>query len=98
MAGDATADDGVGVVILSYGHGQEYAQLLDGLVRDQGIELDRIVVVHNPLDADDEWSPSLPDPVTLVRLSHNRGYAGGMNAGAAELLRRGTRWMLLLTH
>ena len=98
MADESTAGGGLGVVILSYGHGQEYSQLLDGLVREQGVDSDRIVVVHNPLDAEDEWSPSLPKPVTLVRLSHNRGYAGGMNAGAAELLRRGARWMLLLTH
>jgi hypothetical protein len=98
MADDMTGGDSLGVIILSYGHGHEYAELLQGLVHDHGIDPACIVVVHNPLDADDAWSPELPEAVTLVRLSDNRGYAGGMNAGAAELLRRGTRWMLLLTH
>ena len=66
-------------------------------MREQDIDPARVDVVHNPIDAEDAWSPSLPEPVTLVRLSSDRSW-GGMNAGAAELQRRGARWMLLLTH
>jgi len=94
----AAENNSVGAVVLSYGHGGQYEQLLDDLLHDQHISPQQVVVVHNPIDATDAWSPSLPDGVTLLRLPENRGYAGGMNAGVAAQLGRGAKWLLLLTH
>jgi N-acetylglucosaminyl-diphospho-decaprenol L-rhamnosyltransferase len=84
------------VIILSYGHDREIDPLIDDLLGRQGLRAEQITVVHNPFDAVDRWTPAVPPGVRLIRLEENRGYAGGMNAGARSLDRAG--WRLLLTH
>ena len=90
--------DNVGVVILSYGHGDEFKPLLTDLLTQQHVPPSKVVVVHNPLSTADAWSPAVPAGVTLQRLPDNIGYAGGMNAGVSTHLRGDADWLLLATH
>ena len=86
----------LGVIVLSYGHDEEFTPLVRDLLDRHGLAPDQITVAHNPFGAEDGWSPTLPEGVRLVRLPDNRGYAGGMNE--AILSSGTTRWLLLLTH
>ena len=88
--------EAVRTVVLSYGSGGEYENLLASL-RAEGMPVERILVVHNPA------SPGEPDPVTppgceVLRASHNLGYAAGMNLGIERALALGCEWLLLFTH
>jgi GT2 family glycosyltransferase len=86
----------LGVVILSYGHDEEFAPLVDDLLTRDGLRPDQITIVHNPFGPDDDWTPPVPDGVKLLALEDNRGYAGGLNAALrspSPAVRR-----LLLTH
>ena len=91
MSGDA-----LGVVVLAYGSGGEYLQVLEALA-GQGVEAERIVVVHNP-SRPGEVLPPAPDGVEVVAASHNLGYAAGMNLGIRALLERPPAFVLVLTH
>lgn len=86
----------VGVVVLAYGAGGEYLEVLRSL-REQGVEVARTVVVHNP-SAPGETLPAPPPGCEVVAASHNLGYAAGMNLGIGRLLQRPPRLLLLLTH
>jgi GT2 family glycosyltransferase len=87
---------GIGAVVLAYGAGGEYLEVLRSL-SGQGVELERLIVVHNP-SAAGEQVPAPPPGCELIRASHNLGYAAGMNLGIERLLLRPTRFLLLLTH
>jgi N-acetylglucosaminyl-diphospho-decaprenol L-rhamnosyltransferase len=86
----------LGVVILSYGHDEEFAPLVDDLLTHHQLRRDQITIVHNPFGPDDDWTPSVPDGVHLLALEDNRGYAGGLNAALRSS--SDARWRLLLTH
>jgi GT2 family glycosyltransferase len=95
-AGAPTNTDRLGVVILSYGHEQEFAPLVSDLLSRHRLTPEQITVVHNPFSAQDAWTPAVPEGVRLIRLEENLGYAGGMNAAIAQP--GDVDWLLLLTH
>lgn len=88
--------DDVGVVVLTYGTGQEHAPLLDGLLRD-GVPPERILDVHNPATAG-EPAPQLPSGCQALCAERNRGYAGGMNLGIERQLAGDADLVVVLTH
>ena len=90
------ANDGLGVTVLAYGGGGEFAALIDSL-RGEGVEPEQIVLVHNAA-VPGEAPPAAPAGVEVVATGGNPGYAGGMNAGVDRLLARGSEELLLLTH
>jgi glycosyltransferase involved in cell wall biosynthesis/GT2 family glycosyltransferase len=82
----------VGVIVLDRGRPEDAR----GAVRS-AMDADvapRIVVVQNGPGPEVD----LPDGVALVRLPENRGYAAGMNAGAAALRAAGCDRFLLLNN
>jgi GT2 family glycosyltransferase len=89
-------DAGLGVVVLAYGEGDEYRDVLASL-RAEGVAPEAIVLVHNPARPG-EPHPEVPDGCELVAMDANLGYAGGMNAGVERQLERGAERLLLLTH
>ncbi len=93
MSADRTE---LGVVILSYGHDEEFAPLVDDLLTRHRLRPEQITIVHNPFGPEDHWTPTVPDGVHLLALEDNRGYAGGLNAALRSP--GGARWRLLLTH
>ena len=86
----------IGAVVLAYGAGGEYLQVLRSL-EEQGVPVARTVVVHNP-SAPGEKLPSPPPGCEVIEASHNLGYAAGMNLGIERLLERPPELLLLLTH
>ncbi|MGN6606128.1 MAG: glycosyltransferase family 2 protein [Jatrophihabitans sp.] len=70
----------VGVVVLSQGTRMpELRRCLDGLLAQQGVELDVLVVGNG-------WAPSgLPDGVRTLALPENLGIPEGRNVGAAAV-------------
>lgn len=86
----------LGVIILSYGHEEEFAPLVDDLLAHHELAPDQITIVHNPFGPDDDWRPAVPPGVHLLALDDNRGYAGGLNAALRSP--SDTTWRLLLTH
>ncbi|MGN6556887.1 MAG: glycosyltransferase family 2 protein [Solirubrobacterales bacterium] len=86
----------IGVVVLAYGAGGEYLQVLSSL-EEQGVPVGRTVVVHNP-SAPGELLPAPPPGCEVIEASHNLGYAAGMNLGIERLLERPPELLLLLTH
>jgi N-acetylglucosaminyl-diphospho-decaprenol L-rhamnosyltransferase len=86
----------VGVVVLAYGAGGEYLEVLRSL-GEQGVPTGRTVVVHNP-SAPGEMLPAPPSGCEVIEASHNLGYAAGMNLGIERLLKRPPELLLLLTH
>lgn len=86
----------VGVVVLAYGAGGEYLQVLSSL-EEQGVPVARTVVVHNP-SALGELLPEAPPGCEVIEASHNLGYAAGMNLGIERLLERPPELLLMLTH
>jgi GT2 family glycosyltransferase len=85
----------LGAVILSYGRANVHGPVLRTLTQFGA----RTVLVHNPADEDGDWVPPVVAGAELVALERNRGYAGGMNAGATHLLREDPpEWLLFLTH
>jgi GT2 family glycosyltransferase len=86
----------LGVVVLTHGGGAEALPLLESLAAHD-VPPHAVVVVQNPVRADD---PALapPDPaMRVLRMSDNRGYAGGMNAGIRAHLADGAALVLTLT-
>lgn len=90
------ANEGLGVAVLAYGGGGEFAALIESL-RGEGVGPEQIVLVHNAA-APGEAPPEAPAGVEVVATGGNPGYAGGMNAGVERLLARGCEELLLLTH
>ncbi|MGN6586381.1 MAG: glycosyltransferase family 2 protein [Solirubrobacterales bacterium] len=86
----------IGVVVLAYGAGGEYLQVLSSL-EEQGVPVERTVVVHNP-SAPGELLPEPPPECEVIEASHNLGYAAGMNLGIERLLEHPPELLLLLTH
>ncbi len=84
------------VVVLTYGTGGEHQPLLDSLA-GEGLQLDRVLVVHNP-STPGEGPPSVPAGCEVLIATHNLGYAAGMNLGIHQQLSRGCELLLLLTH
>jgi N-acetylglucosaminyl-diphospho-decaprenol L-rhamnosyltransferase len=87
---------GIGVVVLAYGAGGEYLQVLAALEK-QEVPLGRTVVVHNP-SAPGEQLPPPPPGHEVIEATHNLGYAAGMNLGIERLLEDPPELLLLLTH
>jgi GT2 family glycosyltransferase len=83
------------IVVLTYGEGGEYEGLLDALRRD-GVDLGRLVIVHNPSRAG-ERGPAV-EGVETITTSHNLGYAAGMNIGIRRVLDGRPDLVLVLTH
>lgn len=90
------ANEGLGVAVLAYGGGGEFAALIASLGAE-GVAAERIVLVHNAA-APGEAPPVAPAGVEVLATGGNPGYAGGMNVGVARLLERGSEELLLLTH
>jgi len=87
----------IGIVVLSYGAGNEQARLVDSLIA-AGVPAGRILVVHNP---DGTWTGARPvvrADVAVCPRERNEGYGPAMNAGIEHWLTRGLEWVLLLTH
>lgn len=84
------------MVVLAYGAGGEYLEVLRSL-DEQGVAVGRKVVVHNP-SAPGERLPSAPPGCEVIGAGHNLGYAAGMNLGIRRLMERPPRLLLLLTH
>jgi N-acetylglucosaminyl-diphospho-decaprenol L-rhamnosyltransferase len=82
-------------VILTYGSGGEYVPLLRSL-EAEGVERERILIVHNPSVAG-QPAPA-PAGIEVLRASHNLGYAAGMNLGIRRQLGRECDLVLILTH
>jgi GT2 family glycosyltransferase len=91
------ADRSLGVVVLTHGDGAEALPLLDALVERHAIRAEDIVAVQNPVRPQD-LTPAAPHPgITVLRMTGNLGYAGGMNAGMRHWLAAGKELILLLT-
>jgi GT2 family glycosyltransferase len=86
----------VGAVVLAYGGGGEYLQVLNSLA-EQGLGAERIVVVHNPSEPGERLGP-LPGGAELIEAGHNLGYAAGMNLGLRRQLEGDAAFVLALTH
>jgi N-acetylglucosaminyl-diphospho-decaprenol L-rhamnosyltransferase len=87
---------GLRVVVLSYGTGGEYRPLLGALL-GEGLEPDRILIVHNPSTAGEE-APADVGGCEVLGASHNLGSAAGMNLGIERQLARECELLLVLTH
>jgi N-acetylglucosaminyl-diphospho-decaprenol L-rhamnosyltransferase len=92
------SEDGLGVVVLTYGTAGTHRELLASLL-GQGVPASAIVVVHNP-SAAGEPDPELPPGCDLVRCERNGGYSGGMNRGLGRWSERpeAPGLLLLLSH
>ena len=91
------AAESLGVVVLAYGGGGEYEELIDSLLAEQ---------------VPPRRDPSRPQPgrarrtstrhrrpdCEVIQSDRNLGYAGGMNLGIARLRLRNADPILLLTH
>lgn len=86
-----------GIVVLSYGGGNQHAGLVDCLI-DSGVAPGRILVVHNPDGTADGAHPAMRPGVAVCSREHNEGYGPAMNAGIDHWLAAGLEWVLLLTH
>jgi GT2 family glycosyltransferase len=86
----------VGAVVLAYGGGGEYLEVLSSLA-EQGLAAERIVVVHNPSEPGERLG-SPPADAELIEAGHNLGYAAGMNLGIRRQLEGGAGLVLVLTH
>jgi GT2 family glycosyltransferase len=87
----------IGSVIVTHRQGEEAGRVAGELIR-QGAAPESVVIVHNPTSP---GAPELvaPQPgVQVIRMQHNRGYAGGMNAGIRRHLEAGATHVLLATH
>lgn len=84
------------VVVLAYGAGGEYLEVVRSLA-GQDVEPARRVVVHNP-SAPGEELPAPPPGWEVIRATHNLGYAAGMNLGIRQVLAGSPDLVLLLTH
>jgi GT2 family glycosyltransferase len=87
---------GLAIVILAYGDGEEYRDVVDSLWAE-GATGARLLVVHNPARPG-ETAADPPAGVELIQSPGNLGYAGGMNLGLATLRAGGFEHALLLTH
>ena len=90
------ANDELGVAVLAYGGGGEFAAVVDSLLAE-GVAPTSILVVHNQARPG-EPAPAAHAGCVVVQTERNLGYAGGMNVGVARLLERGVDQILLLTH
>jgi N-acetylglucosaminyl-diphospho-decaprenol L-rhamnosyltransferase len=90
------AAESLGVVVLAYGGGGEYEELIDSLFAER-LPSAAILVVHNPA-APGEPPPAFPPGCEVIQSDRNLGYAGGMNLGIARLRLRNADPILLLTH
>ena len=88
--------DGLRAVVLTHGSGGAYGPLLATL-EQEGLPLERVVVVHNPTDPN-EARPSLPPGCELIAADRNRGYSVGMNLGLKRQLEHDGDLLLVLTH
>lgn len=85
------------MVVLTHGENDSYADVVADLLEAEVPAVD-ICVVHNPVTpADREIRPARAG-IEVLRMSGNRGYAVGMNAGMRHQLERGADWVWLLTH
>jgi GT2 family glycosyltransferase len=91
-----SASGGLRAVVLAYGSGGEYLDVVRSLTA-QGVGEERVVVVHNPSVPGERLS-DLPAGCELVSATHNLGYAAGMNLGIRRVLAGDPELVLLLTH
>jgi GT2 family glycosyltransferase len=82
----------VGVVVLDHGRPEDTASAARSALDDSVAP--RVLVVENGPGPD----PALPPGVALLRLTENKGYAAGMNAGIAVLRGAGCDRLLLLNN
>ena len=87
----------VGIVVLSYGSGNQQAELVETLLT-AGLPPGRILVVHNPDGTSAGARPSVRPGVAVFARERNEGYGPAMNAGIEHWRTRGLEWVLLLTH
>jgi N-acetylglucosaminyl-diphospho-decaprenol L-rhamnosyltransferase len=90
------ADERLGVAVLAYGGGGEFAAVIDSLLAE-GVRAASILVIHNQAEPG-EAPPNPISGVEVIQTDRNLGYAGGMNVGVAKLMERGSGQILLLTH
>jgi GT2 family glycosyltransferase len=82
-------------VVLSYGPDRLYEAVLRSLSRE-GVDLGRVLVVHNPSTRDEPAPPG--EGAEVLRTAYNLGYAAAMNRGIERQIERGCDWVLVLTH
>lgn len=85
----------IGVVVV---HWQGMVDVLDCLasLAQLDLEADVVVVTNGPADFDEPMARAVHPDFTLIASATNRGYAGGCNLGAAELLSRGADFVMFL--
>lgn len=84
-----------GFVVLTHGTETRAAHVV-GQLHAARVELERVVVVHNPVTPADRLD--LGEDVLVHRMRSNAGYAPAMNAGLRLHLDAGRRWVAVLTH
>jgi GT2 family glycosyltransferase len=84
----------VAFVVLAYGPPARTDGLVE-LLRGAGAHPEQILVVHNGGPGGD--APLTDQEVEVLRQASNRGYAGGMNAGARHAVRGEPELLVLLT-
>jgi len=89
--------DSIGVVVLTHGRHEQYAELVRSLLED-GVPATAIAVVQNPTHRGDPPVAPPHEDVTVIRPEENRGYTGGMNLGIRHHLARDVELVLMLTH
>jgi GT2 family glycosyltransferase len=85
----------VGVVVLNWRGEAETRRCLAALAHQAEVALDVLVVDNGSGQGEAERLQAL---APTLALAENRGFAGGMNAGAAALLGRGCSHLLLLNN
>jgi GT2 family glycosyltransferase len=86
----------LGVVVLAYGAGGEYLDVVRSL-EEQDVALEHRVLVHNP-SAPGEELAATPVGWEVIEATHNLGYAAGMNLGVRRVLTGPSELVLVLTH
>ena len=87
----------VGIVILSYGAGNQQAGLVEELLAAD-VAPSRILVIHNPDGTAAGARPAVTPGVAVCERERNEGYGRAMNAGIDHWRARAFEWVLLLTH
>jgi GT2 family glycosyltransferase len=95
-ADGGAARAGLGCVILAHGSGSDASALARQLL-DQDMAPSSIALVRNPAGGADPPLELPAESIRVIHMPHNRGYAGGMNAGLRLQLERGAEKVLLLT-
>lgn len=85
------------VVVLTYGSANRHPALVETLLAE-GVDRDRVLLVHNPDGSPAGAAPSNAHGVRTLVMARNVGYSAAMNAGLDAVRSHGAEYVLLLTH